>query len=216
MHYTRRTESPITGEGHRMPVKVYWSGLRDGVLYRQLKMSNVMFGTYMWIDLGDIALPNGMLRVDRPRLYLAGELHLCHYGLPHVGGQPAIVEHRTVRGYRAITARIPGRQLALVALAGWDEIGATVHRGFNPEAAESTVLWAKWRHAETFPTLSPRITLLLHKTDDTPWTDDELCPVTSFSTARLGPQGLHGSQVQLADGRVIEVDYTGIEGNKQD
>ncbi len=216
MHYTRRTHSPVTGEGQRMPVKMYWAGARDGVLYRQLIMSAVTFGAPAALDLADISLPTGTLRVDRPRLYFAGELRLCHYGLPHIGGQPAVVERRTIRGYSAITARIPGRQLALVALAGWDEIGATVHSGFNPEALESTVLWAEWRHAENFPTLSPRITLLLHKTDDAPWTDDELCPVASFETQRLGDLGLHGTRARLVDGREFRIDYTGIEGIKQD
>lgn len=216
MHYTRRTRSPVSGEGHQMPVKVHWCGVRASVLYRQLKMSHLIFGSPALMDLADLSLPTGTLRVDRPRFFLSGELRLCHYGLPHVNGKAAEIERRSVRGHSAIIARIPGRQVALVALSGWDELGFSVHSGFNPEARDSTVLWAEWRHAETFPTLKPRITLLLHKTDDSPWTDDQLCPVASFETERMGELGLYGTRVQLVDGRVVEVNYTGIEGVKQD
>ena len=42
---------------------------------------------------------------------------------------------------RGITASIPGRQVALIAYSGWDELQSQVHRGFNAETEESTVLY---------------------------------------------------------------------------
>lgn len=216
MHYTRRTDNPITGEGYQMPVKVYWCGYERGILYRQLNPSHFAMGTPAAIDLADVALPDGVLRIDRPRLYLSGVLRLCHYGLPHVNGAGAIIERRQVRGCNAIIARIPGRQLALVTVSGWDRVDAVSHTGFNPEAEESTLLFAEWNHAERFPALKPKIALLLHKCDDSPWTDEELMPVQSWESPRISELGIYGVRLKLNDGRRLAVNFTAFEGRKQD
>jgi len=216
MHYTRRLNHPVEGEGFRMPVKIFWGGYRGGVLYRQLQTHRFVNGNNPMIDLADVSLPLGVLRVDRPRLILSGQLRLSHFGLPSLGGRTAVIERRRVEGYEAIIAKIPGRQVALVALSGWDRLDAVVHRGFNPEAEESTVLHAEWTHAERLPPLRPKITLLLHKCDDSPWTDDELMPVAAWESPRVSYLGIHGVRLRLKDGRALDVSYANLEGIRQD
>ena len=215
MHYTRRTDNPVTGEAHRFPVKIHWIGHHGGVLYRQLRMSHHIMGCPAVLDLADIAVPAGLLRVDRPRLYLSGELRLCHYALPHLEGRPAELEHRSPFGFPALIARIPGRQVALVALSGWDDLGSAVHTGFSPEADDSTLIFATHRHGR-YPSLTPKVALLLHRLDDRPWTDEELVPVARWSEQSLATHGVRGSSVLLRDGRSFEINYNGAEGCRQD
>jgi len=216
MHYTRQLNDPVEGVGFRMPVRMFWGGYRDGVLYRQLQTHHFINGNSPMIDLADISLPLGVLRVDRPRLILSGTLRLSHYALPSVDGRPAVLERRTVAGHPAIIAKIPGRQVALVALSGWDHVDAVVHRGFNAEVEESTVLFAEWAHPERLPPMQPRITLLLHKCDDSPWTDEELMPVAAWESPRVSELGIHGVRVRLKDGRALAISYEHLEGHRQD
>lgn len=212
MHYTRRLNDPVEGEGFIMPVHVAWIGIRDGVLHRQLQMNRFVNGNSPVIDLADVSLPLGVLRVDRPRLILSGVLRLSHYGLPSLNGRAAEVERRTVSGRPAIIASIPGRQVALVALAGWDRLDAVVHHGFHPEADESTVIFAEWTHADRLPGSEPRIALLLHKADDAPWTDDELMPVDSWESPRISELGIRGVRIRLKEGRTVNVNYAHVDG----
>lgn len=216
MHYTRLLNDPVEGEGFRMPVKMFWRGYRDGVLYRQAQTHHFINGNQPMIDLADASLPLGVLRVDRPRLILSGKLRLSHFGLPTLGGHAAVVERRAVAGCPAIIAKIPGRQVALVALQGWDLLDAVVHQGFHPEAAESTVVFAEWTHSERLPPLHPRLSLLLHKCDDTPWTDEELMPVESWETPRISELGIYGARIRLKDGRSLSVSYEHLEGHRHD
>lgn len=210
MHVARR--SAWWGPDFKPPVRLYWAGHQDGVLYRQAILSWKTQGCPAAVDLADVALPQGLLRVDRPRLYHPGELRLAHYGLPHVTG-PALVERRTVGDdLPVITARIPGRQLALIALQGWDRLEAAVHRGFHPEAEESTLLYACAEDRERFPGLHLKILLMLHKCDDTPWTEEELMPVKSWKQDGVSGSALDPLRIELRDGRLLSVDFAGLEG----
>jgi hypothetical protein len=190
---------------------MYWAGQRDGVLYRQAVLNWKTQGGPPLVDLADAALSQGLLRVDRPRVYHAGELRACHYGLPHVQG-PAQVERRTVRGLPALTARIPGRQLALVAVLGWDRLDAATHRGFHPEAEESTLLFASAAGSDRYPTMGPKILLMLHKTDDTPWTDAELLPLKTWRSDGGTSPALDAVVIELSDGQEKRIDFAGQEG----
>ena len=71
--------------------------MRDGVLYRQLIMRKPPNnGVGYIIDLAEITIPGGVIRVDRCRLAFEHELTLGHFGLPHMDGKKAGVQ--TIRG----------------------------------------------------------------------------------------------------------------------
>ena len=83
------------------------------------------------IDLAEITIPGGGIRVDRSRLAFEHELTLCHYGLPHIDGEKAVVHQFEDQTKKVITASIPGRKVALIVYHGWDSLSSMVHSGKN-------------------------------------------------------------------------------------
>jgi hypothetical protein len=153
--------------------------------------------------------------VDRCRLAFEHELTLGHFGLPHVGGESAVLRAFETGTERGITASIPGRQVALIAYSGWDEIESQVHRGFNAEADESTVLYVHRKRTAKNPAMELMITAMMHKTDDSAWTAEELSPIKNLRIIDVTASGsVLGAEIALADGAVHVVDFKDIDGFK--
>jgi hypothetical protein len=192
---------------------ILYNGVRNGVLYRQLIMRKPPNnGVGYIIDLAEITIPHGVIRVDRCRLAFEHELTLGHYGLPHPGGEAARVERRAPN---ILTASIPGRQTAMITCHGWDRLDALTHAGHNAECDESTVLHAYRRRVTKNPAMELMVSAQLHKTDDSPWTDEELNPVKSLRILDVTPSGsVLGAEITLADGSTILVDFKDIDGYK--
>ncbi|MDR1332134.1 MAG: DUF2264 domain-containing protein, partial [Tannerella sp.] len=165
-----------------------YNGTNGDVLYRQAIMRKPPNnGVGYIIDLAEITVPGGVIRVDRTRLAFEYELTLGHFGLPHTNGQAAQI--REYPDKKAITASIPGRSVALIAPFGWDGITHRTHSGRNAEADESTVVYATKMRTAKNPPMELMVTVMLHKTDDSPWTDEELSLVESVEVCKLMPSG---------------------------
>jgi hypothetical protein len=190
-----------------------FNGVRDGVLYRQLIMRKPPNnGVGYIIDLAEITLPGGVLRIDRCRLAFEHELTLGHFGLPHFGGKKAVLHSFQDVSKQGITASIPGRSVALMMYGGWDTIQSQVHTGFNAEAEESTVLFVHRKRTAQNPGMELMITAMLHKTDDTAWTPEELDPVKAIRIMEVTPTGsVLGAEITLAD-RTYVVDFKNVDG----
>ena len=92
-----------------------FNGVRDDVIYRQLIMRRPPNnGVGYIIDLAEIIIPGGVIRVDRCRMAFEHELTLGNFGLPHVEGKPAVVNQFQDGNRKVITAMIPGRKVALI------------------------------------------------------------------------------------------------------
>jgi hypothetical protein len=193
-----------------------FNGVHKDVLYRQAIMRKPPNnGVGYIIDLAEITIPGGVIRVDRSRLAFEHELTLGHYGLPHLGGQKAVVQQFEEGMRKVLTASIPGRQVALIVYHGWDRIDCLVHGGRNAEADESTVLYAYKKRTTKNPAMELMITVLLHKMDDTPWTEEELSPIKSIQFTDITPSDSPlGATITLSDGKVYEVDFVNIDGNR--
>lgn len=191
-----------------------FNGVRSGVLYRQAIMRKPPNnGVGYIIDLADIIIPDGTIRVDRTRMAFEHELTLGHFGLPHLDGVKAKVETFEYTNRKVITAAIPGRQLALVVYKGWDKVDSVVHTGFNAEADTSTVIYARKKRMQQNPPMEIMIMALLHKTDDSPWTDEELSPVKLFEITDITSTcSAMGVSLVLSNGKQIEVDFANIDG----
>jgi len=191
-----------------------YNGIREGVLYRQAIMRRPPNnGVGYIIDLAELALPGGVLRVDRSRLAFEHELTLGAYGLPHLRGAKAKVERFEDGKRKVMTAAIAGRRVALVAYAGWDEIGERVHQGRNAEADESTVVYARKKRTSKNPAMELMITVLLHRTDNGRWTEEELDPIKAIEVIDITPSySALGATIALRDGRKIKVDFADIDG----
>jgi hypothetical protein len=193
-----------------------YNGVRDGVLYRQAIMRKPPNnGVGYIIDLADITIPGGVVRVDRSRLAFEHELTLGHYGLPHLARQKAVVNQFEDDTRKVITASIPGRQLALIVYHGWDTINSLVHSGRNAEAAESTVLYAYKKRTAKNPAMELVITVLLHKMDDLAWTEEELSPIKEIKVMDITPTySPLGATITLFNTQKYEIDFVNIDGNR--
>jgi hypothetical protein len=193
---------------------ILFNGVRGGVLYRQLILRKPPNnGVGYIIDLAEITIPGGVVRVDRCRLAFEHELTLGHFGLPHLGGRKADVQRFDDGTRRVVTAAVPGRQTALIAYHGWDRVQDLVHRGFNAEAEESTVLFAYRQRTAKNPPVELMITVLLHKTDDTAWTSEQLAPLKDIRIMDVTPSGsVLGAELTLADDTKHTVDFKDVDG----
>ena len=193
-----------------------YNGVRDDVIYRQAIMRKPPNnGVGYIIDLAEITIPGGVIRLDRSRLAFEHELTLGHFGLPHRHGQPASVKRFDYPDRHVITAAIPGRQVALIVYRGWDGVNALVHRGYNAEADESTVLYAHKQRTAKNPAMELMISVLLHKTDDAPWTDRELSPLKSIELRDIMPSySPLGAIITLADDTHYTIDFVNIDGHR--
>ena len=193
-----------------------YNGVRKDVIYRQAIMRKPPNnGVGYIIDLAEIIIPGGVVRVDRSRLAFEHELTLGHYGLPHVNGKQAVVKQFEDQAKKVITASIPGRQLALIAYRGWDHVCSLVHGRRNAEADESTVLYAYKKRTSKNPAMELMITVMLHKMDDAEWTEEELSPIKAIHIADISPSySPLGAVITLSTNEEYEIDFADIDGNR--
>jgi len=186
----------------------------NGVLYRQAIMRKPPNnGVGYIIDLAEITVPGGVIRVDRTRLAFEYELTLGHFGLPHIGGVKAEVKEYPDK--KAITATIDGRSVAMIVPYGWDSLKYMTHSGNNAEADDSTVVYATKKRTAKNPPMELMVTVMLHKTDNSPWTDEELSIVQSVEVRKLMDSGSAlGAYITLNTGETVEIDFKDIDGKR--
>jgi hypothetical protein len=186
------------------------------VLYRQAIMRRPPNnGVGYIIDLAEITIPGGVIRVDRTRLAFEYELTLGHFGLPHLGGKKAVVNHFEDSDKKVMTASIPGRRVALITYNGWDKLATLVHTNCNAEADESTVIYAYKKRMDKNPAMELMISVMLHRMDNEEWTAEELSPIKDIKIADVTSQySTLGATITLANGEVYDIDFKDIDGHR--
>ena len=59
------------------------------------------------------------------------------------------------------------------------------------------------------------ITVMLHKTDDVPWTPDELSPLKDIKIMDVTPtRSVLGAEITLSNGTKYSVDFKDLDGYK--
>lgn len=193
-----------------------FNGVRENVLYRQAIMRRPPNnGVGYIIDLAEITMPGGIIRIDRSRLAFEYELTLGHFGLPHLNGEKAVVNQFEDDQKKVITASVNGRQLAIITYSGWDKINHMVHKNRNAEADESTVIYACKKRMQKNPPMELMISVLLHKTNNSEWTMEELSPIKNIEIMDITPElSPLGARVTIHDGEVYNIDFKDIDGKK--
>ena len=193
-----------------------YNGVRNDVIYRQAIMRKPPNnGVGYIIDLAEIIIPGGVIRVDRSRLAFEYELTLGHFGLPHINGKKADIQQFEDDTKKVITASIPGRRLALITYNGWDKIDSFVHQGRNAEADESTVLYTYKKRTSKNPPMELMITVMLHRMDNNNWTEEELSPIKNIEMMDITPTySALGAVITLADDKKYEIDFKDIDGHR--
>jgi hypothetical protein len=167
------------------------------------------------IDLADITIPGGIIRVDRSRLAFEHEITLGHFGMPHIGGQIAEIRQFEDETKMVITASVPGRQIALISYCGWDKLASLVHSNRNAEADQSTVIYAYKKRMQKNPPMELMITVMLHKMDDNKWTEEELSPIREIRILDIMPTySALGAFIVLSDGEKYGIDFKDIDGKR--
>ncbi len=193
-----------------------YNGVRKDVLYRQAIMRKPPNnGVGYIIDLAEITIPGGVIRIDRTRLAFEYEVTLGHFGLPHLKGEKAVVTESQDTIRRVITATIPGRSVALLTYHGWDDLGKMTHSNCNAEADESTVIYARKKRTEKNPPMELLISVFLHKMDDHEWTLEELSPIKHIEILEYMPSfSVLGAIITLNNGEKYEIDFKDIDGRR--
>jgi hypothetical protein len=194
-----------------------YNGVMNDIIYRQAIMRKPPNnGVGYIIDLADIIIPGGVVRVDRSRLAFEHELTLGHFGLPHLNGKKAVINQFEDGIRKVITASIEGRQIALIIYSGWDELESMVHTNRNAEADESTVIYARKKRMAKNPAMELMISVMLHKMDNTEWTIEELSPIKDINILDVTPASSSlGANITLSDNKKYEVYFEEIDGNKR-
>ncbi len=193
-----------------------YNGVRKEVLYRQAIMRKPPNnGVGYIIDLAEITIPGGVIRVDRSRLAFEYELTLGHFGLPHIGGKKAFIKQYESGDKKVILASIPGRQIALILYSGWDKTDHLVHTNRNAEADESTVIYAYKKRMAKNPPMELMITVMLHKMNDEEWTEEELSPVKNIEIMDITPTlSALGATLTLQNNKKYDIDFKDIDGER--
>jgi len=196
---------------------IVFNGVRDGVIYRQALMRRPPNnGVGYIIDLADIIIPGGVIRVDRCRMAFEHELTLGHFGLPHIEGREAEVSQSEDGTRKVITASIKGRRIALVTYAGWDGLHSLTHTNRNAEADESTVIYAHRKRTTKNPAMEVMISVFLHRTDDSEWTAEELSPIKDIRIMDVTPAWSPlGAEITLRDGTLRKIYFEEMDGNRR-
>ena len=194
-----------------------FNGEQNGVIYRQAIMRRPPNnGVGYIIDLADIIIPGGVIRVDRSRLAFEYELTLGHFGLPHIKGEKPVIIRFEDGNRKVITAAIKGRQVALIVYHGWDNLETVEHTNRNAEAEESTVIYAHKKRMQKNPPMELMISVMLHKTEDSEWTKEELSPISNIEILDVTPVGSAlGAKITLSDNKVYEVYFEEIDGRRR-
>ncbi|RXG27185.1 DUF2264 domain-containing protein [Leeuwenhoekiella marinoflava] len=149
----------------------------DGIYYRDAVLET---NDQVSMQLAEMPLPNGILRVDKQTSTVPVKMRLGHYALPKLDGKEIKQSTKKVNG-KTVTIIDNGEyQLALVPLMGWEKTEFVSASGLNPVSAKSTTINVAtnfWPQAKT----NIYATLMLWKKSGENWNDEELMPVEDIS-----------------------------------
>lgn len=209
MAYSIKTE---IDEKFQTPRTSFWGGEKDGVLYRRTSVGPQP-GQTPTVNLADVFVPQGVLRVDRIRCVFGAEIRLGHYGLPHLD-LPVEVRPVEFDGHAGLSATNGYHSLALIPFYGWNKIDSIEMEGVHPQAERSTLLYVETEFPETYGAFGCVACLMLRKKGTAPWTPEELSSVKDCRP--LGPDPvLAGFDVTMADGSVTPVRYRETDARMQ-
>jgi len=198
-----------------IPNIILYAGEKQGVLYRKEYFDfEATFQDRASIDLADIPIKNGLIRVDKVRIPdKPYTLYLGHYGMPIMDANTSI-EEREKDGVKAIIIKSAEQQLALVNYKGFDRIAYKERTGASPVTNRSILLYAESNRSSYYEYKDYiMITAMLHKKDSQPWSDEELFPIETITFEDKEQCGGYGKvELKLRKGESFSIDYEGIEG----
>lgn len=201
----------------QIPNILLYAGEKNGVLYRKEYFDfEATFQDKASIDLADFPVKNGLIRVDKARIpdkpYI---LYLGHYGLPVMDTENISIEEREKNGAKAIIAKTQDLQVAMVIYTGFDLLAVKENFSKNPVTDESILIYAESKRDNYYEYRDyVLITAILHKRDNTFWSDEELFPIEQITFEDKEQCGGYGKiTIKHSNGIETIIDYEGIEGS---
>ena len=202
------------------PNATFWHGEKEGVLYRRQFWEYGTDTETHWrtaIDLADFAMPYGIMRADKIRLFRRPiRLTLGSFGFPDNGTD---IQIREKDGCKAIILKGKdhtgkNKQLAFTIMDGWSDIKLIKSTDTNPDSKNSIVVYAettrnKQYGYEPYFLISQTIT----REDLIDFSDEDLFPVKEIVYTDKEKCGGYGPvTIKLKNGQVKVIDFYGIEG----
>ena len=201
----------------------FWHGEKEGVLYRRQFFGYNLETECHWIqaiNLADFAVPYGIMRVDRMRLFKKPvELTLGAYGFPDNGTE---IIRKTENGVQPATAVIlkghdftgKEKQLAMTIYDGWESLDVVHSKGTNPDSEKSVVVYASTkRMSHNHYEKSILISQVITKEELADFSEEELFPIKEIVYTDKEKCGGYGAvTVRMKNGEEKTVDFEGIEG----
>ncbi len=201
----------------------FWHGEKDGVLYRRQFFGYNLETECHWIqaiNLADFAVPYGIMRVDRMRLFKKPvELTLGAYGFPDNGTE---IIKKTENGVQPATAVIlkghdftgKEKQLAMTIYDGWESLDVIHSAGTNPDSEKSVVVYASAkRTSHNHYEKSILISQVITKEELADFSEEELFPIEEIVYTDKEKCGGYGAvTVRMKNGEEKTIDFEGIEG----
>ncbi|MFV8270675.1 hypothetical protein ACNQGP_12190 [Flavobacterium sp. GT2N3] len=131
------------------------------------------------MNLTEIPLSNGILRIDRNNSTQAVSMRLGHYALPKLEEEITTTVDK-IKGHQVTIIDNGKYQLAVIPLLGWSKTEVVVTNGSNPAAMESVVLNVTDNFIPQKEKATIYATLMLWKKSGEKWTEQELLPVNKI------------------------------------
>ena len=221
-YYDKKT-SEIQDKNDRMlkANATFWHGEKDGVLYRRQFFDYELNTETHWntaMNLADFAVPNGIMRADKIRMYRNPiTITLGAFGFPDNGTE---VITKTQGDFKAVILKGHDhtgkeKQLCFSIFDGWDEIEIINSTGTNPDSEKSIVLCAKTKREKQYGYEKYfLISQVITKESLEDFSDDEVFPIGKITYTDPQKSGGYGPvTIALKNGETRVVDFYGIEGN---
>ena len=198
----------------------FWCGEKDGVLYRRQFFDYQLETETHWfqaINLADFPVANGILRVDKLRLFRCPvSLTLGSYGFPDNGTQIIEKASGTAKAIILKGRDYTGKekQLAMTIYDGWDELKIARSTGTNPDSEQSIILYAAAKRNKQYGGLDPYLLIsqVITRESHEDFSEDALFPIASIEYEDSNNTGGYGTTtIHLKDGTVKKISFEGLE-----
>ncbi len=170
----------------------------DGIYYRDAKLET---NESIQMNLAEMPLPNGILRVDRNTSPADVDMRLGHYALPEMDGEIS-TKTKSIKGYTATIMDNGVYQLAMIPMKGWSSAEVVNTTGMHPESEKSSIINAmgtyhKGDKPEVF------VSLMLWKKSGEKWSKSDLMPIKKITVG----DKVEKVTVEMANGDSHEIVY---------
>lgn len=156
------------------PMRIYtFKKFNDGIYYRDAVLES---NPNLKLQLADMPLNQGILRIDLNVSTDTAELRLGHYALPQLK-DPITEKSYKVKGCQVRIIDNGAYQLALVTLENWGNMETLTTKDLHPVSSDSKLLEIADRYVPNATGPKLCATLMLWKKSGSKWTKSELMPI---------------------------------------